>query len=132
MLRSCQYCGRIHDSRYDCEKRPQKFKKKYEHDAFRSTSLWQRKADEIKERDNYLCQICIRGLYGSRTRINSKNLSVHHAVPLKTDFDLRLSSNNLITLCGKHHEMAEKGEIPLAEVLAVIQEQEGIPRGYQS
>ncbi len=132
MLRSCQYCGRIHDSRYDCEKRPQKFKKKYEHDAFRSTSLWQRKAEEIKERDNYLCQICIRGLYGSRTRINNKNLSVHHAVPLKTDFDLRLSSNNLITLCGKHHEMAEKGEIPLAEVLAVIQEQEGIPRGYQS
>lgn len=132
MKRSCSYCGRIHDSQYDCGKRPKKFKKKYEHDAFRSTSAWQRKAEEIKERDNYLCQICIRGLYDSRTRINSTNLSVHHAVPLKTDYDLQLSNNNLITLCGKHHEMAENGKIPLVEVLAIIQKQEGIPPGYQS
>lgn len=131
MKRSCSYCGRIHDSRYDCGKRPKKFKKKYEHDAFRSTSAWQKKAEEIKERDNYLCQICFRGLYGSRTRINSTNLSVHHAVPLKTDYDLRLSNSNLITLCGKHHEMAENGEIPLDEVRGIIREQENIPRGHQ-
>lgn len=127
MLRSCQYCGRIHDSKYDCGRRPQKIKKKYKYDSFRSTYAWQRKTEEIKERDNHLCQICIRGIYGSRTQINSVNLSVHHAVPLKIDYELRLSNENLITLCAKHHEMAENGEIPLIEIQKIIREQENIP-----
>lgn len=42
MLRSCSYCGYIHDSHYDYEKKPQRIKKKYEKDAFQSTSAWQR------------------------------------------------------------------------------------------
>lgn len=129
MLKSCSYCGRIHDSKYNCEKKPQKFKKKYEKDTFRSSSAWQKKAEEIKERDNYLCQICIRNLYGTMTRLNSMGLSVHHAIPLKINYELRLSNDNLITLCAKHHEMAESGEIPLNEILNIIRQQEKDPPG---
>ncbi|MEY8324504.1 HNH endonuclease [Lachnospiraceae bacterium 54-11] len=129
MLKSCRYCGRIHDGKYDCGKKPHRFKKKYEKDSFRSSSAWQRKAEEIKERDNHLCQICIRNLYGTVSRLNSTNLSVHHAVPLKINYELRLDNSNLITLCGKHHEMAEKGVIPLDEILNIVRQQDNIPPG---
>lgn len=129
MLRSCSYCGRIHDSHYDCGKKPQRIKKKYEKDAFRSTSAWQRKAEEIRERDNYLCQICFRNLYETRVQLNSRELSVHHAIPLKEDYGLRLSNENLLTLCSRHHEMAENGLIPLSEILDIIRQQEESPPG---
>lgn len=127
---SCKYCGRIHERSYDCGCRPKKIKRKYEKDAFRSTYAWQRKAEEIKERDHYICQICIRNLYNTTNRINSIDLSVHHAIPLKEDYDKRLDNGNLITVCGKHHEMAENGTIPLDLILEIIAEQEGsIPPG---
>lgn len=129
MLKSCSYCGRIHDSKYDCGKRPKKFKKKYEKDAFRSSYAWQRKTEEIKARDNHLCQVCIRNLYGTIARLNSIGLSVHHAISLKENYELRLDNNNLITLCTKHHEMAESGEIPLDEILSIIRQQEEDPPG---
>lgn len=129
MLKSCSYCGRIHDSKFDCGKKPKRIKKKYEKDSFRSTAAWQRKAEEIKGRDNYLCQVCIRNLYGTKVRLNSTNLSVHHAIPLKTNYELRLSNDILITLCGIHHEMAESGEIPLEVILDIIKQQENIPPG---
>lgn len=122
---SCAYCGRIHERSYDCGRRPKRIKRKYEKDTFRSTYAWQRKAEEIKERDKYLCQICIRNLYDTKSRINSINLSVHHAIPLKENYDKRLDNDNLLTVCGKHHEMAEKGIIPRQVVLKIIEEQEG-------
>ena len=129
MLRSCSYCGRIHDSRYDCGKKPRRFKKKYEKDSFRSTAAWQRKAGENRDRDNHLCQVCIRNLYETRVRLNSVDLSVHHAIPLREDYELRLSNDNLLTLCKRHHEMAEDGVIPLSEIQAIIRQQEKDPPG---
>ena len=129
MLKSCSYCGRIHDKKYDCGKKPQRIKKKYEKDVFRSTAAWQRKATEIKERDNYLCQVCIRNLYDAKARINSINLSVHHAISIKENYELRLDNNNLITLCGMHHEMAEDRRIPLEAIQEIIDQQENIPPG---
>lgn len=127
---SCAYCGRIHERSYDCGCKPKRMKRKYEKDAFRSTYAWQRKAEEIKERDHYLCQICIRNLHDTTSRINSIDLSVHHAISLKKDHTKRLDNDNLITVCGKHHEMAEKGTIPLYEVQKIIEEQErSIPPG---
>lgn len=127
---SCAYCGRIHDRSYDCGRRPKQIKRKYEKDAFRSTYAWQRKAEEIKERDHYLCQICIGNLYDTTNRINSTDLSVHHAIPLKESYAKRLDNDNLITVCGKHHEMAEKGIIPRSEILKIIaRQEENIPPG---
>lgn len=121
---SCAYCGKIHERSHDCGCSPKQIKRRYEKDAFRSTYAWQRKTEEIKERDRYLCQICIRNLYDTTRRINSIDLSVHHAIPLKESYDKRLDNDNLITVCGKHHEMAEKGIISLSDIQKIIAEQE--------
>ncbi len=124
MKASCAYCGRIHEKSYDCGRKPKRVKKRYEKESFRSTALWQRKAEEIKTRDRYLCQICFRNLYHTTNRLNSKDLSVHHAKPLKEAYELRLDNENLLTLCENHHKMADSGKIPLEKVLDIISEQE--------
>ena len=130
MLKSCHYCGRIHDSKYDCGMKPKKIhKKNTEVDRFRYTSAWQQKREEIKERDNYLCQICLRGMYdrGSR-RLHYDNLSVHHAIKLESDYEKRLDNDNLITLCELHHKMADRNEIPYEAIKKIIDEQNISPR----
>ena len=124
MLKSCQYCGRIHDSKYICEKRASRKKQTTEADKFRWTSKWQKKRDEIKKRDLYLCQICIRELYNTVTKYNTEDLSVHHNIPINEDYNKRLDNNNLLTVCSYHHEMCESGDIPREEVQIIIDEQE--------
>ena len=57
MLKSCSYCGKIHDSKHICKEKPNRKKEVTEADRFRWTSLWHRKREEIKKRDLYLCQI---------------------------------------------------------------------------
>jgi 5-methylcytosine-specific restriction endonuclease McrA len=66
--------------------------KKYtEHDAFRSTSAWQKKRDEIKERDLYLCRLSeLDGNYVY------DDLSVHHIEPLEEAWDLRLDNVSVL------------------------------------
>ena len=109
MLKSCRYCGRIHDSAYDCGKKTQRI---YDEDRsseavrFRNRKVWRRKADEIKERDLSLCRKCL-----SEGRYVYHGLSVHHIVPLEEDFTKRLDNDNLITLCSQCHGAAENGSI---------------------
>lgn len=124
MKKSCKYCGRIHDSKYDCGMKPVRKKQGNDKDRFRWTQAWQRKREEIKQRDNYLCQICIRKLYDTYNQYTYDYLEVHHAIPLKEDFDRKLDNDILLTMCGRHHEMAERGEIPREVILDIIQEQE--------
>ena len=124
MLKSCQYCGRIHDSKYICKQRAIKKKQITEADKFRWTSKWQKKREEIKKRDLYLCQICIRELYNTVTKYNMEELSVNHNIPLNEDYSKRLDNDNLLTVCDYHHEMCESGEIPREEVQRIINEQE--------
>ena len=131
MRKSCAYCGRIHDVMYKCpqSKRKQSCnKKEYDYDKYRNTVGWQKKREEIKERDMHMCQICVRGFYnyGAR-RYNTKDTSVHHIVPLKDDYDQRDNNLNLITLCDCHHKMADKGEIDNKLLLSIAREQETIP-----
>lgn len=132
MLKSCKYCGKIHDSKFQCSKKPSNIKKITDKDKFRWSKVWQRKREEIKERDNYICQVCYRQLYDTYDQFNYNEIEVHHAVPLEVDFDKRLDNYNLITLCSRHHEMAERQEIPLEKILEIISEQESntLPRGW--
>jgi len=82
---------------------------------------WTRKSIEIRERDKYLCQVCLReGVY------NYECLEVHHAIPLEEDFDRRLDNDALVTLCEQHHEMAERREIGREVIMGIIDEQENI------
>lgn len=50
-------------------------------------------------------------LIGTTRQLNTYDLSVHHIVPIEEDYQLRLSNENLITLCAVHHEMCEAEEI---------------------
>lgn len=124
MLKSCSYCGRIHDSKYICKEKPIKKKTITEADKFRWTRIWQKKREEIKKRDLYLCQICIRELYDTVNKYNTEDLSVHHNTPINEDYNKRLDNDNLLTVCDHHHEMCESGEIPRDEVQTIIDEQE--------
>lgn len=124
MLKSCQYCGKIHDSKYICKEKPNRKKEATEADRFRWTSSWHRKREEIKKRDLYLCQICIRELYNTVTKYNMNELSVHHNIPINEDYNRRLDNDNLITVCSYHHEMCESREIPREAVQRIIDEQE--------
>lgn len=137
MLKSCQYCGRIHDSKIICEEKESTIKmrrrKKYNNiERFRGTKAWKDKRQEIKERDSCTCQICIRGLYDPERIFETEDLSVHHAIPIEQDYNKRLDNDNLITGCEKHHEMMEDGTIPYEIVRNIIDEQEAkvsIPPG---
>lgn len=132
MLKSCRYCGRIHDKKYDCGKRPvQKHIGNSAADRFRYTSAWQQKREQIKERDNYLCQICIRNLFNTKKILNSENISVHHAEKLEENFEKRLDDDNLLTMCEIHHKMADKNIIPFEVVKRIIAEQNHPPECEQ-
>ena len=124
MLKACKYCGRIHDSKFDCGKKPVPRKKITHIDQFRGSKPWKDKREQIRERDKNLCQICIRNIYGTVRRYNYENLSVHHAISIEADYDKRLDDDNLLTVCGMHHEMAEDGQIPFEVIKKIIEEQE--------
>ena len=118
MLKTCSICGRIHDFNQVCT-RPCK-KKTTRQNAFRDTYQWKQKRNQIKSRDKYLCQVCLTDKYKTNYRYTYDELEVHHIVPIEEDYNLRLDSNNLITLCRMHHEMAEAGEISKEELKAMI------------
>ena len=124
LLVTCQYCGRIHEKNFDCGKKP-KYKKITYVDKFRWSRSWKDKSKQIKERDKYLCQACIRNMKGTVQQYTHEQLSVHHIVPISEDYDKRLDDDNLITLCSVHHELAEAGELLRQELLEAAEEQEG-------
>lgn len=106
MLKSCGYCGRIHDSKFDCGRKPVKRYRRSERVSGRYTRDWSLKAEEIKERSRFLCACCL-----AEGRITYDGLEVHHIVPLRVRPELLLEDGNLVCLCRRHHEMAERGDI---------------------
>jgi len=122
MKRSCSYCGRIHERSYTCSARVKPSKKVTHIDKFRWTKAWQHKRKYIRERDNNLCQICLRLRYNTTQQYNFEALEVHHIEPVVSAWDRRLDDSNLITLCREHHEQAEGGEIPRYELEAIAHE----------
>ena len=119
MLKACQYCGRIHDKKFDCSAKLKTLRERDEIQrgregeirSFRSSAAWRRKAAAIRRRDKGLCLICKDEL--DRLGVKSGSLfgaEVHHITPLVKDFEQRLDDDNLITLCRTHHEEAEAGE----------------------
>jgi 5-methylcytosine-specific restriction endonuclease McrA len=95
-------------------------KKKSKANSFRKTNKWTEKSKSIRKRDKYLCKVCLSGKYDTNYKYTYKELEVHHIVPIEEDYSMRLDSNNLITLCRMHHEMAEKGQISREELRSLI------------
>lgn len=123
MLKSCKYCGRIHDMNYVCPYKPSRQYNKNQDtniNRFRSSIAWQKKRDDIKKRDLNLCQICIRNLYNTNLKFNYDKVEVHHITPLDEDFNQRLNDDNLISLCAYHHKMAEIGKISRKELYDIV------------
>ena len=119
MKRYCTVCHSIHDGR--CQ-RPRQWERRRNSDAdlFRNTQVWRRMAALILERDYHCCRMCAKAGI-----INSRELSVHHIIPIAADYDKRLDDDNLITLCRYHHEQAERGAIKARELREIVAQ--GIP-----
>lgn len=107
MLRSCKYCGNVHDYNYICAaKPPRKYKKRDSKiDKFRRSVEWQRTRARAIERDKGLCRVCFPSV------IVNRSISVHHITPMSEDWSKRTDIDNLICLCQFHHTLAEQGEI---------------------
>lgn len=118
MMKTCSVCGKIHDFNKVCKR--QNGKKKSEANKFRNTNRWIEKRKQIKERDKNLCQVCLTGKYDTNYRYTYNELEVHHIIPINEDYSKRLDSDNLITLCRYHHEMAESGQISREKLQEIV------------
>ena len=109
MLKSCRYCGKVHDSKIECAMKPKKKKREYkEYEAPRYTKAMRDKSKEIKQRAKYLCEVCkLEGRYVY------DRLETHHIIKLIDAPELALEDTNLICLCRNCHEKAEKNEISI-------------------
>lgn len=118
MYKACSRCGRIHDANHKCYANSRNY---YQHDPeirkFRNSTAWKKKAQEIKERDKFMCQVCLKN-----NIFNYKDLSVHHIQPIAENQALRLENSNLITVCEHCHKLCESGKIPRTEQQAIVDE----------
>ena len=122
MLKTCRHCG-IVDENHICPHRKSRQKSgDRQSDRFRKTKMWTAKSIEIRQRDRYLCQVCLRNLYNTLDSLNYKTVEVHHITPICEDYNRRLDNDNLISLCSYHHKMADKGQIPREELYRIVAE----------
>ena len=89
MFRSCAKCGKIHASTYICQ--PKRTFRGGEERKLRSKWSWTKKSEEIREKANYLCEVC-----RDKGQITYDSLEVHHIVKLSSDNDGLLDNYNLI------------------------------------
>ena len=126
MLKSCQYCGRIHPKDFNCGKKPVRSSRtRDEREAGRYSYAFTMKSREIKERSNHLCTVCLK-----EGRLTYDGLETHHITKLVDAPDLLLEDSNLICLCQRHHEMADTGLIAADELRGLaLERDQGCPRG---
>lgn len=122
MLKSCSKCGKIHDFNYICKANKRTYRTTGQR-TFRNRNKWHEKAEEIKKRACYLCEVCRQ-----EKVYTYENLETHHITPLAEDESKGLDNYNLIVLCSRHHKEAEAGTIKkeYLEELARIRE-DGTP-----
>ena len=122
MYKACGRCGGIHELGYTCNVGRYKYKKNTKANKLRNEYSWKQKRKEIKERDKYLCQVCLTNKYSTTYAYTHEKLEVHHIIPIEQDEELALENSNLITLCPYHHHMADKEEIPKEELQELVPE----------
>lgn len=120
MLKTCSRCGIVSENHICPYKKHYKKNRHEDADRFRKGTRWTKKSIEIRERDNYLCQVCIRNLYNTINKFTYNDLEVHHIIPINEDYSKRLENNNLITLCQMHHKMADRNEIPRVVLQKIV------------
>lgn len=104
MLKSCSRCGNLHPFGYVCIKG--KVYRGGDERKLRTKYAWEKKSLEIRERANWLCEVCRdHGIY------TYYDLEVHHIESLKDAPDQLLDNNNLICLCVPCHRQADNGKL---------------------
>ena len=118
MWKACGRCGKIHDNRHICYiNRVYQGGKERE---LRNTYAWQCKAREVKEKANYLCEVCkYNGVY------TYEGLEVHHIVKLLDNPSGLLDDYNLSCLCVEHHKQADKNLIDSDYLRKLAEAREG-------
>ena len=107
MLKACKYCGRVHDNSFDCGRKPKRTRyKRSDAEQPRYSAAMNNKSRQIKERQAYLCPLCVRA-----GDLRVKRMETHHIQKLRLHPELMLEDGNLIALCEVHHELADRGEI---------------------
>ena len=123
MLRSCPYCGRIHDVTMICPQKETALEKRKAYrnghrgkdtpeDRFRHTNRWKVIRESVYHRDRGLCLCCLAELEGTEIKYNTERLAAHHIVPLREDYNQKDALDNLLLVCQTHHDMCEDGTIP--------------------
>ena len=106
ILKACSRCGKLHPYNYKCKKGI--IYKKVDEDKLRWEYKWKLKTVEIRERANYLCEVCRdQGVW------TYDDVEVHHIKKLREAPELYLDNDNLICLCKKHHKEADNNEIDM-------------------
>ena len=119
MLKACSRCGQVHDDSSVCHHGQHRKFNKTDETKLRSRYSWKQKRAEIRDRAFELCEVCMdEGDY------SKKDLEVHHIVKLKDDPSGFLENENLISLCVKHHKMADDGELSVEYLTSLALERE--------
>jgi 5-methylcytosine-specific restriction protein A len=96
-----KYCDQHKDREQQDEAERQRYYDRYKRDkqaaAFYNSSAWKRLREQALIRDNGLCQECLK------EKKITPAFVVDHILPLKLFWHLRLTLNNLRSLCGSCH-----------------------------
>lgn len=117
MYRSCAKCGRMHPSGQRCT--VGRVYINTDERRLRSQYSWTKKSQEIRERANYLCEVC-----RDKGIITYENIEVHHITKVKDDKSLLLDNDNLIALCTEHHKLADENKIDKDYLLSLAKKRE--------
>lgn len=72
-------------------------RKEYKYDWFYRSSAWRTLRHMALDRDNYLCQMCLK-----ENKFKTAEI-VHHIVYVTEDFSKALELNNLMCVCSACH-----------------------------
>ena len=118
MYKACSRCGKVHAYNFKCN--VGRVYKETEESRLRNKAAWKRKSVEIRERAQYLCEVCRdEGTY------TYKGLEVHHITPIRENKNLLLDNFNLVCLCVTHHKQADAGEISAGYLRKLAKYREG-------
>lgn len=114
-LKSCSRCGKIHPRGYNCN--VGRIYTKTDESRLRSRYAWTKKAKQIKDDANGLCEVCkALGVY------TYDGLEVHHITKLRDEPNGLLEDDNLICLCVYHHKQADDGELDVDYLRKLVKE----------
>lgn len=119
MWKSCSKCGKIHKAGYKCPVAAIPQRGRTLDQKLRSTSRWQKKSEEIREKSKHLCALC-----REENVFTYNDIEVHHIEKLKDAPEKLLDNYNLVCLCKYHHELADAGKIEASHLLELAKARE--------